>query len=261
MRPFSANISTLFADAPLLQRFARARAAGFDSVEIQFPYEVPLDDLVAAQRAAGVAVDLVNLPAGDFSTGVRGIAGLPEPRFAAEFKAGLERGRRYAEVLGARKVNVLAGIRGADAALPRADYLAALAGNLRAAAHAFVGSGITVLLEAINDTTVPGFLVNTTAQALALVRAADPRIKVQADLFHMNMMGEDVPAALLALGDRLGHVQFADVPGRGEPGSGRLDWRRQFAAVAAAGYAGPLAAEYTPTRLTEDTLAWRTEFA
>ena len=260
MPRFSANISTLFADEPLLQRFARARAAGFDTVEIQFPYGVPLDDLAAAQRAAGVAVDLINLPAGDFSTGVRGIAGLPEARYAAEFKAGLEQGRRYAEALGARKVNVLAGIRPADAAVPRAEYLAALAANLRIAAAAFDGTGATVLLEAINDTTVPGFLVNTTAQALAVVRAADPRVKVQADLFHMNMMGEDVPAALAALGDRLGHIQFADVPGRGEPGSGRLDWLAQFRAVAAAGYAGPLAAEYTPTRRTEETLSWRAQF-
>jgi hydroxypyruvate isomerase len=258
---FSANISTLFADDPLLRRFARARTAGFDTVEIQFPYEVPLDDLVAAQRAAGVAVDLINLPAGDFSTGVRGIAGLPDAHRVAEFKAGLERGRRYAEALGARKANVLAGIRRADAVAPRADHLSALAANLRVAADAFEGNGTTVLVEAINDTTVPGFLLNTTAQALAIVRAADRRVKVQADLFHMNMMGEDVPAALAALGDRLGHIQFADVPGRGEPGSGRLDWRAQFAAVAASGYAGNLAAEYAPTRRTEETLAWRAEYA
>jgi hydroxypyruvate isomerase len=101
MPKFSANISLMFAERPLLERFAAARAAGFPAVEIQFPYDTPIDALVRAKAEAGVAVDLINLPAGDFSTGVRGIAALPDPAHAAEFRAGVgreegQRARRHA---------------------------------------------------------------------------------------------------------------------------------------------------------------------
>ena len=258
MPRFSANISMLFRERPLLERFAAARAAGFAAVEIQFPYDTPVAELVRAKDAAGVSIDLINLPAGDFSTGVRGIAGLPDPRRAAEFRAGVARGREYARALGVKKVNVLAGLLPPDAKKP--DCLAQFAENLRFAADALNGDGIRVLVEPINAHDVPGFLVNLTTEGLATVELAAAGtardIAVQADLYHMARMGEEIPAALFGLGRRLGHIQFADVPGRGEPGSGALDWTGLFAAVDRAGYAGFSAAEYNPTRRTEDTLAW-----
>lgn len=257
MPRFSANISMLFRERPLLERFAAARAAGFAAVEIQFPYDTPLDALAQAKAEAGIAVDLVNLPAGDFASGVRGIACLPGAGYAAEFRAGVAAGLRYARALGAIKTNVLAGLLpdGADAGTCRARLIE----NLRFAADALNPHGIRVVLEAINRHDIPGFLVDRTDHAHEIVEiaAAGGRdIAVQADLYHMTRMGEDVPAALLALGRRLGHIQFADVPGRGEPGSGAMDWPRLFAAVDAAGYAGFAAAEYNPTRRTEATLDW-----
>src|SRR5688572_11109288 len=106
MPRFSANLSVLFKEVPLLERFAAAKAAGFDAVEIQFPYEVSPDALAAAKHGARVEFDLLNLPAGDFSTGLRGIAALPGRE--AEFRGGIERVRPYVEALGARKANVLA---------------------------------------------------------------------------------------------------------------------------------------------------------
>ncbi len=258
MPRFSANISMLFRERPPLERFAAARAAGFAAVEIQFPYDTPLAELVRAKEAAGVLVDLINLPAGDFSTGVRGIAGLPDPCYAAEFRAGVARGREYANTLGAKKVNVLAGIPpdGAE----RQACLAQLAENLRVAADALNGDGIRVLVEPINAHDVPGFLVSRTPEALAVVEQAAAGtardLAVQADLYHMARMGEDIAPALLHLGRRLGHIQFSDVPGRVEPGSGALDWKALFAIVDRSGYAGFTAAEYNPTRRTEETLGW-----
>lgn len=259
MPKFSANISMLFRERPLLERFAAARAAGFAAVEIQFPYDTPLPHLVRAKDEAGVAVDLINLPAGDFSTGVRGIAGLPDPRRAAEFREAVKKGRDYAQALGARKANVLAGLLPADA--KRQDCIAQLVENLVHAAEALNPFGIRVVVEAINLHDVPGFLVNLTPDALEIAERAHAAggkrdIGVQADLYHMTRMGEEIPAALLKLGPRLGHIQFADVPGRGEPGSGALDWTRLFAAVDRAGYTGFSAAEYNPTRRTEETLGW-----
>jgi hydroxypyruvate isomerase len=257
MPKFSANISLMFAERPLLERFAAARAAGFPAVEIQFPYDTPIDALVRAKAEAGVAVDLINLPAGDFSTGVRGIAALPDPAHAAEFRAGVARGREYARALGAKKVNVLAGMLPPGA--KREDCLAQFVENLRFAADALNGDGIRVLIEPINSHDIPGFLVTRTSEALALAEQAAGSardIAVQADLYHMARMGEDTPAALKKLGRRLAHIQFSDVPGRVEPGSGTLDWKHLFAAVDAAGYTGFSAAEYRPTRRTEETLGW-----
>lgn len=260
---FSANISTMFKERPLLERFAAARAAGFPAVEIQFPYEAPLADVLRAKEAAGVIVDLINLPAGDFAAGVRGIAGLPDARYAAEFRAGVARGRDYAAALGARKVNVLAGIRPADA--PRRACIAQLVENLRFAADSLNPEGIRVLVEPINTADIPGFLVSRTDEALAVIEEAAAgsarEFGVQADLYHMARMGEDADTALRKLGRLLAHIQFSDVPGRVEPGSGTLDWKAQFAAVARSGYAGFVAAEYTPSRRTEDTLGWMNEFA
>lgn len=258
---FSANISTMFKERPLLERFAAARAAGFPAVEIQFPYEATLADVARAKEAAGVVVDLINLPAGDFATGVRGIAGLPGR--AGEFRAAVGLGRDYARALGARKVNVLAGIQPAGA--DRSACLAQLVENLRVAADALNADGIRVLVEPINSLDIPGFLVSRTPEALAVVEQAAAGsardLGVQADLYHMARMGEDAGSALIALGKRLAHVQFSDVPGRVEPGSGTLDWEAQFAAVVRSGYAGFVAAEYTPSRRTEETLAWMRKFA
>lgn len=255
---FSANISMLFKERPLLERFAAARAAGFGAVEIQFPYDTPLDDLVRARRDADIAVDLINLPAGDFATGVRGIAALPDAHRAAEFREAIAKGRDYLVALGARKTNVLAGL--LPDGVTRADCMRRFAENLRHAADMLNPHGIRVLVEAINPFDVPGFMVNRTREALAVVEdaaAGSARdIAVQADLYHMARQNEEPAAALKHLGARLGHIQFADVPGRGEPGTGALDWRAQFAAVDAAGYTGFVAAEYNPTRRTEDTLTW-----
>jgi hydroxypyruvate isomerase len=259
----SANISTMFKERPFLERFAAARAAGFSAVEIQFPYEAALAEIVRAKEAAGVVVDLINLPAGDFSTGVRGIAALPDARYAAEFRDGVLRGRDYAKALGAGKVNVLAGIR-PDGAERRA-CLAQFVENLRFAADALNPDGIRVLVEPINSFDIPGFLVSRTCEALAVVEEAaggSPRdLGVQADLYHMARMGEDAGAALLKLGRWLAHIQFSDMPGRVEPGAGTLDGQAQFAAVARSGYTGYVAAEYTPSRRTEETLGWMRDFA
>jgi hydroxypyruvate isomerase len=254
---FSANISMLFRERPPPERFAAARAAGFAAVEIQFPYDTPIDDLVRAREEAGVAVDLINLPAGDFATGLRGIAGLPEARHTETFRAGVALGCGYARALGVRKVNVLAGLKpaGADDTACRAR----LVENLRYAADALNPFGIRVLLEAINLHDIPGFMVNLTGDAheIAAAAATEGRnIAVQADIYHMSRMGQAVPAALAALGPFLGHLQFADAPGRGEPGSGTLDWPELFAAADATCYDGFVGAEYNPTRRTEDTLAW-----
>lgn len=256
MPRFCANISMLFADRPLLDRFAAA-AAGFEAVEIQFPYESTAAEVAKAREAAGVEVILINIPAGDWAGGERGIAALPGRE--REFRDGVTRCLDYAQWLGCRRVNVLAGIPG-NAPAAEADQV--LVQNLDHAAEAMAPNGIRVMVEAVNSHDVAGFHIDTTEKALAAIdRAGHENLSLQYDIFHMVRMGRDAAAEIEANIARIGHIQFADVPGRHEPGSGEIDFVDLFRRIDKAGYAGWCGAEYIPAGATEDGLDWLTRFA
>jgi hydroxypyruvate isomerase len=233
----------LFSELPLIERVVAAAAAGFDGVEIQFPYEVPAIALKEALQRAGMPLLLINLPAGDLMTSGAGLAAVPARQ--AEFDAALQQALTYAAMARPAMVNVLPG-RLAEG-LSREQALACLAGNLRKTAEAFQLLGIGVLVEAINPLDMPGFLINTPEHLDALLRAVDqPNLAAQFDLYHMARQDLDLRAGIELLAGRIGHVQFADCPGRGAPGSGKLDFAAALAALRESGYSGWLAAEYRP---------------
>lgn len=250
----AANLSMLFSELPLIERPRAAAEAGFAAVEIQFPYELPAQELEAALRDAGVSLLLINLPAGDLMAGGPGLAGVPARQ--AAFEAALAEALDYARVVRPLCVNVLPG-RLAEG-VSREAALTCLAGNLRRTAEAFAPLGIRVLAEAINPLDMPGFLINTPEDLLALLAAVGhPGVAAQLDLYHMARQGLDLPECIAALAGRIGHVQFADCPGRGAPGTGTLDFAAARAALQAAGYDGWLAAEYRPGEGgTAASLAW-----
>ena len=259
----AANLSLLFGERPLLARVVAAAAAGFDGVEIQFPYELPAIQLKEALDAAGLPLVLINLPAGDLLSGGAGLAAVPARQ--AAFDAGLQEALSYAARVRPACVNVLPG-RLAEG-VSREEALATLAANLRRSAEAFQVLGIRVLCEAINPLDMPGFLISTPQQLNELLDAVDhPNCAAQLDLYHMARQGLDLPTAIADLSGRIGHVQFADCPGRGAPGSGQLDFAAALRALQAQGYAGWLGAEYLPgaagTAASLDWLAqWRGSFA
>ena len=253
MSKFSANISTLFTERPMLERFAAAAAAGFTGVEIQFPYGEPADAIAAAAGKAQQAIALFNVPAGDMTSGGPGLACIPGRE--AEFRAAVADAVRYASVLKPANVTVLAGR--PPPHIARADCLRTLAANLRIAAEAMLPLGVGVVVEALNSNDVPGFLLTTSAAALeAIDLAAHPGIMLQYDVYHMHQMEGAVAGTVVRLAPRIGHIQFADVPGRHEPGSGSLDFPAIFAAIDRSGYRGWVGAEYQPSGRTEDSLAW-----
>lgn len=249
-----ANLSMLWSELPMPARFAAAVEAGFDAVEIQFPDEHDLAALVAAQRAAGIPVVLVNVPRGSEQT--MGLAAIPGAE--AAFRAAVETARRTAEALGAQKVNVLAGRPGKAA--PDACHRT-LAGNLRHAAEVFARDGRRVLVEPLNPVDVPGFFLDSLSAGMAALATADhANLALQFDLYHMAMTEPDLPAAISLAGARIGHVQFADAPGRHEPGSGDIDFAAALHALAGAGYGDVLAAEYRPATTTGAGLGWMPGF-
>lgn len=79
-------------------------------------------------------------------------------------------------------------------------------------------------------------------------------VRLLADLYHMAVNGDDVEAAISAYAGKIGHVQIADSPGRGEPGTGGLPLKRWLAAIERGGYRGHVALEYRAT--TAEPFAW-----
>jgi hydroxypyruvate isomerase len=253
MPRFSINVSFMLQEHAFLDRFAAAADLGFAAVDIQFPYDHPPEAVARRARAAGVEVVLINLPAGDLAAGEIGIAALPGRE--AAFRAGIEQALAYCRALGSRRVNVLAG-RLPDGVSP-ATCRAVLTGNLRLAAEAFAREDVTVMVEPVNGVDAPGFLVQTAEDALDVIdRAGGANLALQFDLYHHQVMqGDPIPALERHL-TRIAHVQFADAPGRHEPGTGEIDFARAFAAVDDLGYSGWVGAEYRPTGTTAESLGW-----
>ena len=250
----AANLSMLFAELPLAERVLAARVAGFDGVEIQFPYALPAIRLKESLERAGLPLVLINLPAGDLLQGGAGLAAVPERQ--DEFDVALGDALTYAAMSRPQWVNVLPG-RLAEG-VSREQALQTLVANLRQSVEAFAPLGIGVLCEAINPLDMPGFLINTPEQLLALLEQVDhPNCKAQLDLYHMARQGLDIEAGIRLLGPRIGHVQFADCPGRGAPGTGELAFAPLLAALRATDYEGWLAAEYRPGEAgTTASLDW-----
>jgi hydroxypyruvate isomerase len=257
MPRFSANISMLFQEVEFPERFEAAARAGFKAVEIQFPYGWSKRQLSAIAQRACVKVVLINIPAGDFDKGDRGIACLPSR--VAEFREGVARAIDYAGALGCQQMNCLAGVAppGIDGAILHGTYVS----NLRYAAAELERAGMTLLIEPINTRSVPGFFLNRSAQALALMdEVGAANLKLQYDLYHMRIMGDDLAKIIGANLNRIGHMQVADVPHRHQPGTGEIDFPSLFERIDRLGYKGWIGAEYMPAGRTEDGLAWVKEY-
>lgn len=239
----AANVSLLFADRPLLQRVAAAAAAGFTAVECQFPYEAPATAWAAELQRYGVRLVLHNLPAGDWAAGERGIACHPDR--VAEFRAGIARALDYATALAVPQLNVIAGV--VPPGVARQVALATLLDNLRVAAEACAAAGIGLRLEPINSLDIPGFLVDTVDTALEVLRRVDhPALQLQFDVYHVARMGGDPVALWRRHHAVVGHVQWADAPGRHEPLTGAIDFAALADAMCETGWTGWIGAEYLP---------------
>ena len=253
MPTFAANLTMLFTEVPFLERFERAAEAGFEYVEFLFPYAYAVAELKTRLQGNGLKLVLHNLPAGDWDAGERGIACLPDR--VDEFHAGVSQAIEYAQALGVKQLNCLAGKvpMGGTEALLRST----LVGNLRHAAAELKKAGIKLLIEPINTFDIPGFFLNRTAQALAIIdEVGSDNLFVQFDLYHAQRMEGELAGTLARHLARIGHVQLADNPGRNEPGTGEINYPFLFAHLDRVGYKGFVGCEYKPAGTTQDGLGW-----
>ncbi|WP_444999628.1 hydroxypyruvate isomerase [Halomonas mongoliensis] len=253
MPKFAANLSMLFNEVEFLDRFEAAARAGFKGVEYLFPYDFEVAELKRRLDDNGLTQVLFNLPAGDWAAGERGIACHPDR--VEEFREGVERAIAYARVLGNAQVNCLAGIQPEGVSDDQAR--ATLVENLRFAAGKLADAGILLVAEPINTRDIPGFFLNRTEQALDIFdEVGSDNLKLQYDIYHMQIMEGDLAPTLETHLARIAHVQIADNPGRHEPGSGEIHYPFLFAHLDRLGYEGWVSAEYKPAATTEEGLGW-----
>jgi hydroxypyruvate isomerase len=255
---FSANISILFRDCPFLQRFEHAARAGFGAVELWWPSGESLADVEAAVRDSGVEVVLLNFDAGDMPAGDRGL--LSDPDRQRAFRENVPVALSLAERLGCRQLNALVGL-----ALPDVDRRAQLdlaAENLAWAAREAAAIDARVLIEALNTFDNGPYLVTRTDEALDLIeRAGEENLALQYDAYHMQRMEGNLAATIRCHAERIAHVQIADSPGRGEPGTGEINFPYLFGVLETVGYRGYIGLEYLPTtKTTEESFRWMSEW-
>ena len=247
---FDVNCSILYTELPLLERPAAAKAAGFSGVEFWWPWDAMVpsntdaDAFVTAIAEAGVELVSLNFHAGDMAAGERGLVSVPAA--AEKFRENIAACAEIARRTGCRRLNAPYGnrIEGVDPA----EQDAVAVQNLTLAADAAAAVGAAVLVEAINSVDVPAFPIDSSDKAIAVIeKVPASNVGFLADLYHLAKMGEDLPRVLDSCRDRIWHVQVADPPGRGAPGTGTVDFEPLFWQLAKQGYKGWVGLEYLPS--------------
>jgi hydroxypyruvate isomerase len=253
MPRFAANLSMMFNEVPFLDRFARARAAGFEAVEFLFPYDFPAAEIATRLKDSGLSQVLFNAPPGDWAAGERGQAALPGRQ--AEFREGVKRALDYAAALSCPRLHLMAGL--TPAGVARDTLLSVYAANLAWAAEECGKAGVKPVIEPINHRDIPGFFLNTTDEAAAIIQAVGPeRLGLQFDLYHCQITEGDLVKTAERHLPLIAHMQVADNPGRNEPGTGEVNWPFVFQAIDALGFRGWIGCEYRPKGETEAGLGW-----
>lgn len=251
---FSANVSLLFSEFPFLERFGRARDAGFSAVEFWWPAGEDLDAVRAAVRDAGVGVVLLNFDAGDMRAGDRGL--LSDPERHARFRENVPVALELAAAIGCPRLNALVGVQ--HPGVPRDEQLALARDNVAWAADRAAAQGAAVLIEALNGWENGPYLLQSTRQAAEFVETVGrENVRLQYDVYHMQRMEGNLVATLREHIGGIEHVQIADSPGRGEPGTGEIHFPYVLRQLEELGYGGYVGLEYRPSGGdTERSLRW-----
>lgn len=253
MVQFAANLSMLFNEVDFLDRFAAAAKAGFRGVEYLFPYDFETGELSEKLKANGLKQVLFNTPAGDWGAGERGLA--CNPSRIDEFRDGVATAIGYAKALDCEQLHCMAGLapQDADAGDLRATYV----DNLKFASGEMAKAGVKCLVEMINTRDIPGFYLNTSAQAESILAdVGSDNLYIQYDIYHMQIMEGDLAPTMERLLPKIAHMQLADTPGRHEPGTGEINYGFLFGHLDSIGYKGWIGCEYMPASGTTEGLGW-----
>jgi hydroxypyruvate isomerase len=254
MLRFDINLSMTLTDVPFLDRFQRAADLGFGAVEFFWPAGDSLDDVVAAQEAAGVEVVLLNMNAGDAARGDRGL--LSSPNHKAWWRDAFLEAIALCERTGCPRIHAVAGnqLPGVE----RSAQIDCAVENLTAMLPHLARAGVVATVEALNVYDNPEFLLTKLAHMMEIVqRINSPHVRCQYDIYHMQRMEGNLIHTIRNLDMSLiSHVQIADSPDRTPPGTGEIHFRNVLAALEATAYQGYVGLEYRIPGAVEEGLAW-----
>jgi hydroxypyruvate isomerase len=247
---FSANLGFLWTDQPLPEAISLAAKAGFAAVECHWPYDqCDAKEVLLALAKTDMTMLSVNTRRGNAESGEFGLSAIPDRDEDA--RAAIDEALSYARNVNVPNVHVMAGIAVGEQA--RDTYIA----NLRYAAEQAAMSGINILIEPLNSFDVPGYFLNSTEQAIDIIKEVDAsNLKLLFDCYHVQLMEGNLTRRLAELQPYIGHIQFAGVPARNEPDISEIDYSFIFSKLKDLGYHQPLGAEYKPSTTTEAGLAW-----
>lgn len=253
MLKFAPNLSTIFTEVPFLERFEKAKNAGFRHVEFQFPYAHSSEEVKKQLEKYELKTVLFNLSPGDWDAGDRGIAIFPERQ--DEFKQSVSKAIEYAKAFQCSHLHCMAGI------LPKnvncKDALHVFKENVSYCAEQFGQHGLTVLLEPINTCDMPNYFLSNIELAVQILdELALPNVKLQFDFYHMQRMQGELINTFKKYKEQIGHIQIADNPGRHEPGTGEIHYDNIFHMLKEEGYDGYIGLEYIPKEKSENSFSW-----
>lgn len=255
---FSAHIGFLFGELGFADRFQAARKAGFVAVEHPSPYQTSAQDVRRLLADNGLSFTQTGFPAGDLAKGEKGLAALRERR--AEFRSGVAPTLDYASEIGCGMLHAMAGVVPPNAS--RAPMWEEYIENLAFAADAARACDIDILIEPVGPGSIANYFIDTPGAAVeAIATLARPNVRLLFDVFHAVSLGVDPVAFMEANSALIGHIQIADFPGRHEPGSAVLDFRKILEAVENLGFAGHIGCEYHPSGNTSDSFGWMAELS
>lgn len=251
MPRFAANLSMMFTELPLEQRFAAAARNGFRAIEYLFPYDYPISFWQQQLERWQLELVLFNTAPGDVSAGDWGMAAIPGRE--AEARAGLQQALAYAQALNCPRIHMMAGV----VSEQTPAHQATLEENLRWAADCCASAGKHLLIEALSPQVKPGYFYSSQHQTRALwAKLNHPALFTQLDLYHAWLVDGDLPALIADDRRCYDHVQLASAPGRHEPDRGDIDYPALFRLLDDCGYQGWVGCEYHPENGTEAGLGW-----
>ena len=257
MLKFAANLSVLFTEHRFLDRFSAAAAAGFASVECQFPYEHSPQELCDRLDSNGLELILLNLPAGNLFAGERGLAIFPDRQ--VECREQIDYGLDYATRLGCSQVHLLSGLLPKD--MERQVALSTYVDNIRYAVQKANPGGPRILVEPFNSVDVPGYLIRTAQDARNVIELAGcDGVGLQFDFYHAQMEQGNLASTFRQHFELVSHIQISGVPGRHEPDDSEINYRYLFGLIEMLDYKGYVSCEYNPRGDTTEGLSWLDEY-
>jgi len=235
---FAVNVEIWWSSLPLLERIRKAAELGFPAIEF-WPWRGK--DLAAIAALCGeLGLEVAQFTAWGFEPGMN------DPAHHDEVEREIAAACEAARTLGARLMTVVAG--NDQPGMTTEEMHANVVTALRRVAPLAEAAGVTLILEPMNGRVDhPGHCLYGSEAGVRICRAVDsPSVKLNWDLYHMQLAEGDLCGHLREGFDQLGYVQAADAPGRHEPGTGEIHWPRVLRELHELGYRGLVGLECWP---------------